>query len=246
MDPASSPVSARRGIPVSAAVMAIVAVMAVIAGGIPTIRWRSYQLGRVRCQTNLRRLSMALLLYAQDHDYRFPPPDYRTRNMGYRTWVDLLRMYIDRQRILECPWNPVGEGKHREKGFSFRSSYALNARFWDHFFPGPFPIENVELPEGTVLLVEAGRRRTGSPFDPPGTAPWITHTYWDTGADPTAYPSPHDRRMNIVALDGHIQTITVAHYCPANHDAEYGRLGGGVFNWNGGFPNGDTSGPPRE
>jgi prepilin-type processing-associated H-X9-DG protein len=93
--------------------------------------------------------------------------------------------------------------------------------------------------------VEAGRRREDGPYGP-GAGRWITHTYWDTGADPNAYPSPHARRTNIVALDGHIQTISVAHYGPANHDAEYGRLGGRVFNWNGGFPNGDTSGAPRE
>ncbi|MBM3496729.1 MAG: hypothetical protein FJX72_20775 [Armatimonadetes bacterium] len=245
MDPVPSTKAPRRRLTAPWAAVAVVVVVALIAAGIPAMQLRSYQMGRVRCQTNLRRLSMALLLYAQDHDYRFPPPDYRTPAGGYRTWVDLLRMYIDRQRILECPWNPVGDGKHKQKGFTFRCSYALNARFWGHFLPGPFPIENVEMPGGTVLLVEAGLRRTGSPFEP-AAPPWITHTYWDTGADPLAYPSPHNRRMNIVALDGHIQTIFVAHYGPANHDAEYGHLGGGVFNWNGGFPNGDTSGAPRE
>ncbi len=71
-------------------------------------------------------------------------------------------------------------------------------------------------------------------------------TYSDTGAAPLAYPSPHDRRMNVTAADTHTATVKVAHYRPAGHDPLYGRLGGNIYNWNGGHPNGDTAGPPRE
>jgi len=216
-----------------------------LLAGAPALRWRSYSMARVRCQSNLRRLSLALLLYAQDHDYRFPIPDYPVGPSRYRTWVDLLSMYVDQQPILQCPWNETGDAVHPRKGFRFGSSYALNSRFWNHFTPGPFPMDNLELPSQTVLLVEAGRERADGPFGRKRTNR-IWHTYWDTGAMPGSYPSPHWRKMNIVAVDGHARTITVSHYSLDGHNPQLGRLGGGVFNWNGGHPNGDTSGPPAE
>jgi prepilin-type processing-associated H-X9-DG protein len=63
-----------------------------------------------------------------------------------------------------------------------------------------------------------------------------------------AYPSPHDGRMTVVAADGHGLLITVDHYGPADgsHDPLYGRVGGNIYNWNGGHPNGETDRPPRE
>jgi|GEM_PF-1627016 len=223
----------------------VVGLAALAVASVPALQWRSYQMGRVRCQSNLRRLAVSLLLYAQDHDYRFPMPDRPAERGGARTWADLLKTYVDRRPIMECPWNRLGGLRRTDQGIPFASSYALNSRFWGRFAPGPYPIENLELPSQTVLLVEAGRRRADGPF---GTRllETVTHTYWDTGVSPGAYPSAHRRKMNIVAVDGHARTITVAHYDLDGHNPERGRLGGGIFNWNGGHPNGDTAGPPAE
>jgi hypothetical protein len=146
---------------------------------------------------------------------------------------------------MECPWNRLGGPRRTDSGLPFASSYALNARFWGYFAPGPYPIENLELPSETVLLVEAGRRRADGPFGS-RLSDHVTHTYWDTGASPGSYPSSHRRQMNIVAVDGHARTVAVAHYTLDDHNPELGRLGGGIYNWNGGHPNGDTSGPPAE
>ena len=103
----------------------------------------------------------------------------------------------------------------------------------------PFPIENLELPAQTALVVESGA------LTQPSTN-YSAAAYWDIGEQPGAYPSPHTHRMNIAAADGHVVGLKIAHYSLAGHDPLYGRLGGSIFNWNGGHPNGDTAGPPRE
>lgn len=63
-----------------------------------------------------------------------------------------------------------------------------------------------------------------------------------------AYPSLHANRLALVAMDGHALSVIVSHYSAADgpHDKLYGRIGGHIYNWNGGHPNGHTDQPARE
>jgi hypothetical protein len=113
-------------------------------------------------------------------------------------------------------------------------------------------MENLELPEQTALLVEAGpmwshpQRKTESR---------VAHTavldYGDM-ADRYgkwwAYPSTHDGRTIVIAADGHGAVVSVEHYDSRHgpHDTAYGRIGGGIYNWNGGHLNGGADRPPRD
>lgn len=204
------------------------------------------QSARTGCLTNERRLSTALLLYAQDYDARIPPIAYRRPDGAWRTWFSLLSHYTAGQDIAVCP-TYSGEPDTRDvySGYAFPSTYALNMRFSDVFGKGAFPIENIELPAQTVLLAEAGPLRSDGPYGPPVHSVCMSY-YWDTAWWPEAYPSPHSRRMNVSAADGHAVNVKVEHYKKEDHDPLYGRLGGAIFNWNGGYPNGDTNGPPLE
>ena len=207
--------------------------------------YRDGQVRRTMCQSNLQRLSTALLLYAQDHDWRLPPPEALTSQGVWRSWVNISQPYLDRKLPTTCPANPATGAVNPYHEYPYPHSYALNARFHGVFAPGPYPIESLEIPEGTALLVESGRVRRDGPFDS-GTYPWAMAAYWDTAWWPGAYPSPHLGRMNLVAADGHAVHVKVAHYTPEGHDPLYGLIGRSVYNWNGGHPNGDTSGPARQ
>lgn len=212
-----------------------------IAIATPLLAWRTYETDRVECLSNLRRISEALLLYAQDHNGCLMPPDYPTAH-GYRTWVDISRTYLGQRGLNTCPANPAPHCIQAIHHFPFPHSYALNQRFWNVFFKGPFPLDNLELADQTALLVESGPIR-GRPAGKPCES---LDFYWDTAWWPQAYPSPHGGKMNVVAADGHAVTLTVAHYDSNHHNAIYGRLGGRIFNWNGGHPNGDTGSAPYE
>ncbi|HSV74788.1 MAG TPA: hypothetical protein VLH79_13600 [Chthonomonadales bacterium] len=211
---------------------------------VPLWAYRDGQVRRTTCQSNLRRLSAALLLYAQDHNWRFPPPEVLTSRGVWRSWVDITQPYLDRDLPTICPANPATGAVNPYHGYPYPHSYALNARFYGVFAPGPFPIESLELPERTALLVESGRVRRSGPFDR-ATYPWAMATYWDTTWWPAAYPSPHQGRMNVAAADGHVVNVKVD-YDPEGHDVLYGRIGRSMYNWNGGHPSGDTSGPARQ
>ena len=46
------------------------------------------------CKSNLKQLSLGLLMYAQDHDNRFPPAE---------SWADAVRPYVRNRDVYECP-----------------------------------------------------------------------------------------------------------------------------------------------
>jgi prepilin-type processing-associated H-X9-DG protein len=215
-------------------------------------RWQQSELRRTRSLNNMRRLATGLLLYAQDWDGRMMPPATRLPDGHWLTWAQILDAYVQPSSTFLNPANPPGSTppRHPKDGYPIKTGYALNRRFWDVFAPGPFPIENLELQEQTVLFVEAGPM-WNDPKNPSRASDKALLDYGDTtdridGFCP--YPSPHNGKMTVVAVDGHADTIEIKHYGPENgpHDPLYGRLGGNFYNWNGGHPNGETDTPPRE
>ena len=224
----------------------------------PLLSWQRAETERANSMSNLRRLANGLLLYVQDWDGRAMPPAERLANGSWRTWPQTLRGYVTPATVFNNPANPVtpfsGSLRHPVDGYPIDSAYALNRRVWGVFGPGPVPLDNLELPEKTVLFVEAGpmwRSPRQAPRTAADRADFAVLDYGDTtdrirGFCP--YPSTHNDRMAVVGMDGHAVTLPIDHYGPADgpHDRLYGRLGGSLYNWNGGHPNGETDRPPRE
>jgi hypothetical protein len=240
----------RRGL------LAAVVLIAAVIGLSPLLAWQKMGQQRALSLNNMRRLGNGLLLYAQDWDGCLMPPAKRLPDGAWQTWPEGLRPYVAPQSTFVNPANPValsGKGaRHPVYGYPVRTSYALNRRVWDTFAPGPFPMENLELPGQTALLVEAGPMWRDPLHPPRGPAsPFALLDYGDTtdrvnGLSP--YPSSHDGRMVAVAADGHGVLLKVEHYSPPDgpRDPLYGRIGDNLYNWNGGHPNGQTDRPPRE
>jgi prepilin-type processing-associated H-X9-DG protein len=205
------------------------------------LRYQAEQIDATACLSNQRRIATALLLYAQDHEGNLPPPSYQTAGGQWRHWAGILLPYLEEGQRDECPAIPLAGARDHFGKFPYDSTYALNSRFFGVFGPGPFPLDNLELPARTALLVEAGPFRDGQ-----GAGPWVMSAYLDVAEWPRAHPSVHGGRMNVAAADGHAKTIRVENHAAGTHDGRYGRIGGQIYNWNGGHPNGDTSGPPRE
>ncbi len=237
---------------------AVLVILLSVAGLLPLLSWQRVEEQRALSLSNLRRLGIGLLLYAQDWDGRMMRPAEHRPDGSWRTWVEALRPYTGPSSVFSNPSNPVApfgpEAHHPLDGYPIASSYALNRRFWDTFSPGPFPLDNLELPGQTVLFAEAGpmwRDPRVAPRQPSDRASIALLDYGDTTDRVQgfyAYPSSHAGRMALVAADGHGVVVRVAHYSAADgpHDPLYGRVGDSLYNWNGGYLNGQTDRPPHE
>ncbi len=213
----------------------LVAVLAVVARAM--METERVESQKVACITIERRLSTALLLYGQDHDGCLPMGDYSLGSNKWRTWVDLLHSYLAQDEKLFCPLLPMTDVKESTHGYPMPSSYTLNERFFGKFSTGPYPIDNLEIPAQTAMIVEGG------PFKSKPAVGAIL--YGDLYTQPERHNTPHDGKLNVAAADGHVVTLKP----PAkiiDHDVLYGRLAGTIFNWNAGYPNGHTAGPPHE
>jgi hypothetical protein len=229
------------------------------AAGLPAVLdWQRLNANRTQSLANMRRLAIALQLYAQDYDGSIPIAAQRRADGSWLTWPVRLKGYTDLRQILNNPSNPISAANARviepTAGFRVDTSYALNRRFNDQFGRGPFPLDNLELSGQTVLLIEAGPMWpiTGrNVANGPRVAPYARIDYGDTldrykGLVP--YPSTHGGRIAVVAADGHALAVPVEHYTAADgpHDPLYGRIGGDIYNWNGGHPNGAVDRPSHE
>ncbi len=220
--------------------------------------WQRSNEERTFSLSNLRRLCDDLHLYAQDYDDRLMPPAQRLPDGSWFTWPQKLSGYGATADILNNPANSI-EAVGRTvtdpmHAYAIHTSYALNSRFYGAFAPGPFLLDNLELPSQTVLLIEAGPMWavTGrSAHAAPSPQPLARLDYGDTldrVAGLVPYPSTHTGKIALAAADGHAVTVRVEHYSRADgpHDRLYGRIGGDIYNWNGGHPNGELDRPPHE
>jgi hypothetical protein len=231
-------------------------ILAIVAGFIipPFLKWQRTNEERALSLSNIRRIGLGALLYSQDWDSNTMPAVQQLSKYDWLTWPKLLQPYVSPDSTFSNPSNPLipfhSSVRHPIFDYPIDSSYAVNSRLWNTFASGPFPLDNLELPEQTVLFVEAGRM-------------WHNPLRWTMGRNIgvleygdtldrygvlSPYPSTHDGKMAVVAADGHGLVLTVQHYGPSDgpHNAEYGRIGSGIYNWNGGHPNGETDRPPNE
>jgi len=204
---------------------------------VPLFGWQATMESKATCVSNERRLATSLLLYAQDYDWRLPRHSYKRDNGFVVTWVDTVMPDMPGRQVALCPATASSQKGSATGPRDNPYSYALNVRFYDRFQPGPYPYENLELPAQTAMVVETAARGPKSPS---------VSGYWDTTVDTDCYPVPHGGRANVAAADGHVITVKIARHAPGDHDVLYGRFGGSMFNWNGGHPNGDTTGRARE
>src|SRR5207249_5695939 len=86
-------------------VIAIIAILAAIL--FPVFAQAREKARQTSCLSNLRQLSSAMLMYAQDYEGLFAPvigrPNRQEKNLYLMSWMYLLEPYTKNRRVFICP-----------------------------------------------------------------------------------------------------------------------------------------------
>ena len=210
--------------------LVVIAIIAILAGMLLPALSKAKQQGQATaCLNNLRQMSLASRLYAEDSDGRYPFTfQVRDNNVFRKAWFNFLHPYQQTTNLLLCP---VRTKKFKEFLANYPSespdkavsNYAMNFRLGGCDWPGVWDTKNwpalretsVRSPVTTVHLTDGGSKplRTTDPtkcvtpasVEKPGC--WIVHdpandapnTGGVTNDDPN-WGGPHPRHNGRSAI----------------------------------------------
>jgi len=171
--------------------LVVIAIIAILAAILFPVFARAREKARqTSCLSNLKQLSLAILMYAEDYDETLP---YYQHPFGV-AWYDDLNPYMKNRQLLVCPskkaWNPSAS--------THKTGYGLNHTVFPSGSGSPTPVASVSLAEieypsetigaadknqGNTMVV--GVRFSGS-------------TAWPYNVDPR-----HNDGANFFFMDGH-------------------------------------------
>jgi len=210
-------------------VIAIIAILAAIL--FPVFAQARESARKASCQSNLKQLGTALLMYAQDYDQTFPRagwndgsvtdglqiPNMATcRNTGATVvWNGMIFPYVKNQGVYRCPSDPFTRGV----------SYIYNQEIaWRSGGGNPLsrPVKDsaIPTPAEAFALVDGGvgaNRDPGSVGMPAGTpqsawyqvdiqcGDYTEPRSWDRLANRFEVGRTHGRGTNWLFFDGHVK-----------------------------------------
>lgn len=193
-------------------VIAIIATLAALL--MPALSKARDKALQAACFGNLKQMSLAFILYADDHDNRLPAyvaddgsSEYRYTYAGYN-WTAYLRTYYGDVRVLDCPASPDAAPSDDPAGFqSYDGNYAWN---YDGLEGSRGSLVRIDLPSEAYLLFDSGDQSVR-----PGDNDWAglmeeLDLDWDSRLEG---PNRHSNQMNVLFLDGHTEAMLLQSFC---------------------------------
>ena len=171
--------------------LVVIAVIGILAAFlVPTFGRARENARQAQCSNNLRQIGVAMHLYIDDHDFKFPP--IKKDDTGDDWYNHYLVPYIDDPDVYKCPSYKYHDGSryHLSYGFNY---LGLN-------YSGPFRGKDINaVTNPTQCIMVADSSRWGSDD--------LTVSYYaiSKGAANRPLGDRHSDGANIVFVDGHVK-----------------------------------------
>ena len=222
---------ARRGFTLIE-LLVVIAIIAILAAILFPVFARARDKARqASCQSNLKQIGLAMMMYVQDYDEMYPRFYFGSSTSRAFSYYDAIAPYTMNEQIQICPsghwtysgdWRgdfPSGTGPYMR---GLASSYAAvrggrAVRNPPFTMSTPTSLAEVERPAETVMIFESLSRQPFWTYDL-GFNPDGTPANAEMGEDGrlrlvdigrTAHPIyRHAQQMNVVYCDGHVKSTS--------------------------------------
>jgi len=194
-------------------VIAIIAILAAIL--FPVFSRAREQARKASCQSNLRQIATAMLMYAQDWDEHFPCTPYWkcgwALNAVNSRWFLLIFPYVKNQQIFVCPSGKSAGGWDIPPGWE-RLSYGMGkiahcGEDWSHYEEIGNSLAEYQQPSQSILVCD-------SAHDGDGASRWEKIAFpivCGAGCNPSSQTENNTRHSggsNIAFVDGHVKWMS--------------------------------------
>ena len=219
--------------------LVVIAIVGILAALLLPTAVKAREMGlRASCMSNLRQLTMAMLMYTEDHDAGFVPaqsPDNLMRWHGRRDTLDdpfdpklgPLWDYYGTDGLKMCPsFDPAldspGAFEQGTGGYGYNSQYVGGSPSGWPAMCIPAKVFMIRDPANTVMFTDTAfldceHKLIEYSFC---EAPYFEH--WRLPADPSTH-FRHNGMTNVAFCDGHVRGMRMAYthssgWCPYGED----------------------------
>jgi prepilin-type processing-associated H-X9-DG protein len=161
--------------------------------------------------SNLKQISLAMMMYAQDYDERLSISWYWPNDDTGYVWADAIYPYMKNLQIFDCPSSSLRSYRNAAVcSYGFNNinrsnlSYGLNLAYWGGVTAGGTPanppsglsLAQIPRPAETILMLDSwGGFEAADQFDAP---------MWWFGNDANYR---HNGQVNVGFCDGHVKSL---------------------------------------
>ncbi len=184
-------------------VIGIIAILAAIL--FPVFAKAREKARQASCQSNLKQLAMAALMYAQDYDERTMDYVYRMATSTYWRWEPFVWPYMRNLQATTCP--SISATESGTPPLAYLGGYGYN-----YYYTSRVRLGEIQAPAETVAFCDVGRQdSTGSGL------------YLGAHANPPHQPTyayvcrpdfRHNDLCNVAFYDGHVKAMKWGAFYP--------------------------------
>ncbi len=152
-------------------VIAIIAILAAIL--FPVFAQAREKARQSACLSNMRQMGIAVNMYLQDYDERFPLDSHTGTNAPW-VWLNTLEPYTRTKLLYRCPsdpsvnWTTPLPGLRNVRRTSYGTNYWMLPKFDD--CTGYNSLASIRNPSRTIYIAEMRENTTGDHYHP---AMWV-------------------------------------------------------------------------
>jgi prepilin-type N-terminal cleavage/methylation domain-containing protein len=131
--------------------LVVIAIIAILAGILFPVFSSAREAARTAaCQSNVRQLTAAVLMYTEDHDEVLPAMRYLADGTQLTSWMMAVQPYVRNGAIYKCPTDP-------DQADSWDGTFADSSISYGYnfLFLNTTSLAEVNKPSETILLLDS-------------------------------------------------------------------------------------------